>query len=251
MNRYSTLKIFDYSIFTSNLNQIDLESKCVINTLNQYSYVIAEKDEIFKKSLKESDVLLPDGIGIVAATKFLKGKTIKKIAGADLHLQLLKNLNKNNGSCFYLGSSEQTLMGIKERINMEFSCIKVGTFSPPFKAQFTSDDNAHMVSCVNSFNPDVLFVGMTAPKQEKWVYQHHGALDAKVICSIGAVFDFYGGDVNRPHRIWIKLGLEWLVRLVHEPKRMWKRYLFYGPVFLYLVLKEKVFLMLKIKKRSI
>ncbi len=81
---------------------------------------------------------------------------------------------------------------------------------------------------------------MTAPKQEKWTFEHKDMLDAKVICSIGAVFDFYAGTVERPSQFWINAGLEWLVRLVNEPNHMWKRYLYYGPIFIFIVLREKL-----------
>jgi N-acetylglucosaminyldiphosphoundecaprenol N-acetyl-beta-D-mannosaminyltransferase len=240
MSRYNVLKIFDYSIFTSNLNQIRLGPKCLINTLNQYSYIIAEKDQVFKTALIESDILLPDGIGIVAAVRLLKGQRIKKIAGADVHNYLLKELEKVGGRCFYLGSSQKTLAEIESRLGVEYPNIKVSSYSPPFKSNFSNADNEKMVEQVNSFKPDVLFVGMTAPKQEKWTFEHKNELDAKIICSIGAVFDFYAGTVERPGQFWIDAGLEWLVRLINEPNHMWKRYLFYGPVFVFIVLKEKV-----------
>jgi N-acetylglucosaminyldiphosphoundecaprenol N-acetyl-beta-D-mannosaminyltransferase len=248
MDKYQTLKLFDYSIFTSSLDQFDInqKSKCVINTLNQYCYIIAEKDPVYKKALVESNLLLPDGIGIVGAAKILKKAKIKKIAGADLHNYLLKKLNKNGGGkVFYLGSSEETLDGIRKRLSLEYPNIEVGLYSPPFKAKFSDADNAHMVMHINKFKPDVLFVGMTAPKQEKWVYAHKDVLDVNVICSIGAVFDFYSETVKRPSKFWINLGLEWFIRLLHEPNHLWRRYLLYGPVFIYLVFKEKLSLLLK------
>ena len=80
---------------------------------------------------------------------------------------------------------------------------------------------------------------MTAPKQEKWAYSNKTRIDAQLICSIGAVFDFYAGTVQRPSDVWIDLSLEWLGRLVKEPKRMWKRYLYYGPVFFYYLVNQK------------
>jgi N-acetylglucosaminyldiphosphoundecaprenol N-acetyl-beta-D-mannosaminyltransferase len=94
-----------------------------------------------------------------------------------------------------------------------------------------------MVAAVNTVKPDVLFVGMTAPKQEKWSKENANQLDTKTICAIGAVFDFYAGTVKRPSQFWIKLQLEWFIRLIKEPKRMWRRYLYYGPFFVYLLLK--------------
>lgn len=236
----STVSLIDYSIFKGSLTQIGFNRKILINTINQYSYCIAEKDEAFKKSLQYSDILLPDGMAIVAALRLLKGEKIKKIAGADIHQHLLQELNQKGGSCFYLGSSENTLLKIKERVAIEFPSIRVGTFSPPYKTEFSTTDNTQMVDTVNDFKPDVLFVGMTAPKQEKWAHAHKEQLDTKIICTIGAVFDFYAGTVERPSQFWINLKLEWFIRLVKEPRRMWKRYLYYGPVYIGLILKERL-----------
>ncbi len=236
----SNIPFINYSIFNGNLSQIGFTQKILINTINQYSYCIAEQDVAFKKSLKDSDILLPDGMAIVAAVSLLSGQKIKKIAGADIHQHLLQELNQKGGSCFYLGSSENTLSKIKERVAIEFPNIRVGTFSPPYKTEFSKADNAEMLETVNSFKPDVLFVGMTAPKQEKWANSYKVQLDTKIICTIGAVFDFYAGTVERPSPFWINLKLEWFIRLVKEPKRMWKRYLYYGPIFIGFILKERL-----------
>jgi N-acetylglucosaminyldiphosphoundecaprenol N-acetyl-beta-D-mannosaminyltransferase len=239
INSVTVVKLIDYSIFNGNLNQIDFAKKTLINTINQYSFCIAEQDAKFKAALLGSDILLPDGMAIVAAVRLLTGHKIKKIAGADIHLHLLQELEQKGGSCFYLGSSENTLLKITTRLSAAFPHIKVGTYSPSYRSEFSDADNQQMLKAVNTFQPDVLFVGMTAPKQEKWSYQHKEQLDAKIICSIGAVFDFYAGTVERPSPFWIKLQLEWFIRLVKEPKRMWKRYLYYGPVFIKLILTEK------------
>ncbi|MDI1307711.1 MAG: WecB/TagA/CpsF family glycosyltransferase [bacterium] len=241
MNKLTVSRpFFNYSIFCGPFSTILIEDKILINTINQYSFCIAEKDTEFKTALQQSDILLPDGMAIVAAVQVLNGTKIKKIAGADIHQYLLDDLNKKEGSCFYLGSSESTLLKITKRLSNEFPNIKVGTFSPPYKPEFSDADNQQMIAAVNAFQPDVLFVGMTAPKQEKWSFQHKAALDAKIICSIGAVFDFYAGTVERPSLFWIQLRLEWFIRLIKEPKRMWKRYLYYGPVFIKLILEKKM-----------
>jgi len=236
---FETIKLFDYSILSSDISFLQTDAKCVVNTINQYSYIIAEKDSEFKKALQNSDVLLPDGIGIVVAAKVLENKKIKKVAGADLHKYLLEKLNAEGGSCFYLGSSEKTLARIKERLEREYPSVKAGFYSPPYKPQFSDEDNAVMINAVNAFKPDVLFVGMTAPKQEKWNDENKGKLDANVICSIGAVFDFYAGTIERPGKIWIKMGLEWFIRLLKEPKRMSKRYIYYGVPFVWMIISKK------------
>ena len=98
-----------------------------------------------------------------------------------------------------------------------------------------------MIAKVNASNPDVLFIGMTAPKQEKWAYKHYDKLKIEAhIGSIGAVFDFYAGKVNRAPKWMIKIGLEWLYRLLKEPKRMWKRYVLGNTQFIYAILREKL-----------
>ncbi|MFT7252402.1 MAG: N-acetylglucosaminyldiphosphoundecaprenol N-acetyl-beta-D-mannosaminyltransferase [Flavobacterium sp.] len=235
--KHNSLPLLDYQVFIDALSSIDYQQKQLITTINQYSYCIAENDASFKKALQKSTILLPDGVGIVIAARLLKKQKIKKIAGADIHQYLLEKVNIDSGTCMYLGASEDTLSKIKARVAIEYPNIRVATYSPPFKPEFSEEDNDNMIAAVNGFQPDVLFVGMTAPKQEKWGHANKKKLDAKTICAIGAVFDFYAGTVERPSQFWINLQLEWFIRLVKEPKRMWRRYLYYGPFFLYLLLK--------------
>lgn len=220
-----------YRLYSSPVNQLPLGDGMLVSTINQYSYCIAERDPDFKHALQHSDVLLPDGISIVIAARLLKGLRLAKIAGSDVHQHYLNKLNQTAGSCFYLGSSPETLRLIENRLRKEYPRIRVGSYSPPYKERFSDADNERMVAEVNAFRPDVLFVGMTAPKQEKWTSEHRHYLDAGVVCSVGAVFDFYAGTVRRPAKIWIGLGLEWFVRLVREPRRLAHRYIQYGMVF--------------------
>ncbi|WP_300021523.1 WecB/TagA/CpsF family glycosyltransferase [uncultured Maribacter sp.] len=228
-----------YPIYNSSLENLPVKPKLLVSTINQYSYCISEEDAVFKNALLESDVILPDGVGIVAAAKWLNGVSVKKIAGADFHEFQLKRLNEIHGSCFYLGASNETLAKIGERLKVDYPNVTFGSYSPPYKPEFSEEDNLKMIEAVNAFQPDVLFVGMTAPKQEKWSHANKDLLDAKIICSIGAVFDFYAGTVERPNKIWQDLGLEWLGRLLKEPKRMAKRYIYYGGVFTKHLVKAK------------
>ncbi|WP_214610054.1 WecB/TagA/CpsF family glycosyltransferase [Zobellia barbeyronii] len=249
MSKYKSVECMGYPIFNDSLEELKYEDKVLVSTINQYSYCIAEEDIEFKNALMQSDVLLADGVGIVAASSFLNNRDITKIAGADIHDFLLKKLNKEGGSCFYLGASESTLKKIEIRIKAQYPNIKIGTFSPPFKAKFDESESQAMIDAVNAMKPDVLFVGMTAPKQEKWAFDNKKHLEVGIICSIGAVFDFYAGTINRPAKVWINLGLEWLGRLVKEPRRMWKRYIYYGAVFSWYLIKEKVKAIFKRKNK--
>ena len=152
----------------------------------------------------------------------------------------MNKLQQICGKCFFLGSTDNTLNKIKKRIVMEYPKIKVETYSPPYKNEFTPDENRSIIEAINDFQPDVLMIGMTAPKQEKWAYQHYDLLHVGHICCIGAVFDFFAGTVNRAPQWMINFNLEWFYRLIKEPRRMWHRYLIGNIIFIGLIIKEKI-----------
>jgi len=240
MTNCPAIKILGYDVFPGGKEFFFEEFKGVVNTISPHSYIVARKDNLFSEALMASDFIIPDGVGIVMAARALAGKKIEKIAGSDLHDVIINALNIRKGSCFYLGSSDATLQKIRERLSREHPAVRVGSFSPPYKTVFSKDDNILMINAINEFNPYVVFVGMTAPKQEKWVYQNKHLINAPVICSIGAVFDFYAGTVKRPGKFWIYIGLEWLPRLLREPRRLWRRTLISTPLFIWFVLREKL-----------
>ncbi|MGV6830171.1 MAG: WecB/TagA/CpsF family glycosyltransferase [bacterium] len=233
-------KIVKNHVFSDSLDQIDLTQKSIINTINPHSYCVALNDKAFQKALTESDVLLPDGTGIVIASMILFGKKIRKIAGADIHQHLLEYANENHKKVFYLGASQNTLDLIEKRIKNDYPNVHFSCYSPPYKQKFTENDSKIMLEKVNNVSPDVLFVGMTAPKQEKWVDAHKELINAQITTSIGAVFDFYAGTVQRSGKAWIYLGLEWLPRLLREPKRLWKRNFVSTPLFLWYLFLSKL-----------
>jgi N-acetylglucosaminyldiphosphoundecaprenol N-acetyl-beta-D-mannosaminyltransferase len=231
----------NYIIFKKSLKDIDLNSKRIINTINPHSYCVAKKDFEFHQSLELSDVLLPDGVGIIWAEKLINGNRIKKIAGYDLFLFLMEQLEKDKGTVFFLGASNDTLNKIESKCKLDFPNVTVGGYSPPYKFVFTEKDSKAMCEAVNAVKPDVLFVGMTAPKQEKWVHKFKDELKVTNICCIGAVFDFYAGNIKRSSDFWINLGFEWLPRLIKEPKRLFHRNFVSTPKFILEVLSFKIF----------
>lgn len=236
-------KIIDflgYPLYTGKLGDIKLDNLKVINTINPHSYYCTRTDPEFSAALKDTDLLLPDGVGIIYGANMMGIKAVERISGSDIHLFLLNNLNEQNGKVFYMGSTENTLLRISDRLSLEYPNLTVGYYPPPFKNKFSIAENSKIISVINDFAPDVLFVGMTAPKQEKWVHDHFTDITAKHIVSVGAVFDFYAGTVVRPGRIWIILGLEWFRRFIGEPNRLWKRNFISSPVFLWDVAKSSV-----------
>lgn len=228
------------------------EGIAIINTINAHSYNVAQKDELFAESLVKGDYLIPDGASIVKACRWLKAKSQPKerVAGWDLfsfEMNRLERKSKEQGNekgklrVMFMGSSEKVLSLIREKAAVDYPHLDIVTYSPPYKPAFTEADNAAIVQAINEAKPDLLWIGMTAPKQEKWTYQHRNEL--KINChvgTIGAVFDFYAGTAHRAPLWWQRHSLEWLYRLVIEPKRMWRRYVIGNPLFLWNVMREKM-----------
>ena len=215
--------------------------KVLINTINAHSYNTAQKDALFAEALLKGDYLIPDGASIVKACHWLKAKSQpeERIAGWDLFEFEMGLLNERGGRCFFLGSSERVLEKIRQRAAIEYPRIEVVTYSPPYKPEFSEEESRVMIEAVNKANPDLLWIGLSAPKQEKWTYTHWQELAIYCHCgTIGAVFDFYAGTVKRAPAWWQRHGLEWLYRLLKEPRRMWKRYIIGNILFLYGVFRE-------------
>lgn len=229
-----------FKIYNKAINSLSDSDKLLITTINAHCYNIAQTDVVYKDAILNSDVLIPDGVSVAWAIKWLTGQKIRKIAGADLFFYEMDRLEQTGGKCFFLGSTDTTLQKIEERVKREYPNITVKSYSPPYKQEFSAGENRNMLNAINAFQPDVLFVGMTAPKQEKWAYTHFNNLQVGHICCIGAVFDFYAGTVNRAPQWMINFGLEWFYRLIKEPKRMWRRYLIGNTKFIWAVVKEKI-----------
>ena len=243
VSRHKMLKLKELTITGDKeiLSQVP-QGKVLINTINAHSYNTALKDPLFAEALQKGDVLIPDGASIVMACRWLKAKSqpTERIAGWDLFELEMERLNRKGGKCFFMGSSEKVLGLIREKAARVYPNITVETYSPPYKPEFSEEDNRAIIHAINTAKPDLLWIGMTAPKQEKWTYTHWNELDIDCHCgNIGAVFDFFAGTVERAPKWWQEHSLEWLYRLMKEPRRMWRRYIIGNALFLLNVAKEK------------
>lgn len=247
------LKLKDLKLVQSiqELAQIP-EGKTLINTINAFSYNNAQNDSLFAEALSKGDYLIPDGASIVKACRKIKAKSqpIERIAGWDLFSFEMKRLNEKSAmtisesgikqKVMFMGSSEKVLGLIRQRMATEYPDLEVATYSPPYKPEFSEEDSNAIINAINSENPDLLWIGMTAPKQEKWTYSHWDKLNIHChVGTIGAVFDFFAGTAKRAPLWWQKHSLEWLYRLIIEPRRMWRRYIIGNVRFLWLISKEK------------
>lgn len=214
----------------------------IVACANPHSLVEAASDAEFSRSLFAADLLLPDGAGIVIASKVLGRPVRERVAGMEFFLEYSRLSHIRGGiRYFFLGSSDAVLSAIRDRVNREYPEIQVvGLYSPPFKSEFSDADNAEMLQIINAAAPDALWVGMTAPKQEKWVDEHKDRLQVQMVASIGAVFDFYAGSKPRAPA-WVRnIGLEWLPRLFREPRRLARRNFISSPVFMARVIGQKL-----------
>ena len=227
------------------------EGKLLINTINAHSFNTAKKDQLFADALTNGDVLIPDGVSIVKACRWIKAKSQPKerIAGWDLfsfemeklerESEELRTKSEESKTVMFMGSSQKVLDLIVKRAAVDYPHLKVVTYSPPYKPEFSDEDNKAIINAINAANPDLLWIGMTAPKQEKWTYSHWKELNIHChVGTIGAVFDFFAGTVERAPLWWQEHGLEWLYRLLKEPKRMWRRYSIGKTLFLWNMTKE-------------
>ncbi len=144
------------------------KGKLLINTINAFSYNNARRDVLFEEALTKGDVLIPDGISIVRVCWLLRAKSRPKerIAGWDLFVFEMKRLNETGGKVMFLGSSEKVLKLIRQKAAVVYPNLEVVTYSPPYKPQFTVEDDLNMVKAINDANPDLLWIGMTAPSKK-------------------------------------------------------------------------------------
>ena len=227
------------------------QGKKLINTINAHSFNTAKKDNLFAEALMKGDYLIPDGASIVKACRWVRAKSRPKerIAGWDLfEFEMKAPLPPGGGleegrkkRVMFMGSSEKVLELIRKKAARVYPNIEVVTYSPPYKPEFSDEDNRAIIEAINRANPDLLWIGMTAPKQEKWTYSHWNELNIHChVGTIGAVFDFFAGTYKRAPQWWQEHSLEWLYRLMKEPKRMWRRYVLGNPLFLWNIVREMI-----------
>jgi N-acetylglucosaminyldiphosphoundecaprenol N-acetyl-beta-D-mannosaminyltransferase len=217
---------------------IGTADRVLLACANPHSMVVAKADAQFHNALNSATHVVSDGFGCRIAA-LLTGRDFgPRITGFDYFEALMKKLNDRGGKVFFLGSSTETLARIKLRCAQDYPNLAVQGHSPPFGV-WTDAEDAQIVEIVRDADPDILWIGLTAPKQEKWAATHTDSLRTPVIGCIGAVFDYYAGTIKRAPPWVCRAGLEWLYRLAGEPLRLWKRTLVSFPVFMWLVLNER------------
>lgn len=198
----------------------------------------AHKYADFRAILHTADLSLPDGrwAARVAAAKM--SSPTHQVRGADLLAGFCELSRRKGYTNYFYGDTEETLVLASDRLREKFPGLKiVGTYSPPFRP-LTPPEDSQVVEMINNANPDVLWVALGLPKQERWIVAHRDRINARIIVAIGAAIKFHSGKVV-PAPTWAsQAGLEWFWRLLHEPRTVWRRAMVYGPQFMALSLVD-------------
>jgi len=206
---------------------------------NPHSVLLCHRDKRMGRATAGAAAKLPDGVGIVLAAALLGYENCGRVTGPTLMLKLCDWGRRCGFRHYFYGGGEGIAEKLADNLARRYPGLQIaGTFCPPFRQISKEEDNA-IVEEINRARPDILWVGLGAPKQEIWMAEHLGRVDSAVMIGVGAAFDFHSGNLRWAPR-WIRdLGLEWAYRLAKEPRRMWRRNLD-SPLFLSKVLWQRL-----------
>jgi N-acetylglucosaminyldiphosphoundecaprenol N-acetyl-beta-D-mannosaminyltransferase len=188
-----------------------------------------------------ASIVLPDGVPLLWASRLLGAPIPGRVAGSDLFWELSRVAEMKGYTCFLLGSTPEVVALLEDALLRRFpGCRLVGTYAPPHSPAFSASGNDEIVHRVNAVRPDILWVGLGAPRQELWIHANLGRLDVRIAIGIGAAFDICSGSVRRAPRWMQKSGLEWFHRFLLEPRRLFRRYFIDSAPFLPLVIWQRV-----------
>lgn len=235
-------KILGVNVAVTNMNDTvkfiknnikDLSGKyiCVSNV---HTTVMSYDDPEYMNIQNSAVLRLPDGKPLSIVEKQRGHKEADRVTGPDLMTELFKDSNLKH---YFYGSSQKTLDTLKEKLTEKYPNIKIsGMYSPPYR-ELTEEENKEVIKMINESDSDIIWIGLGAPKQEKWMYNHQGQIKGLMI-GVGAGFDFHAGNIKRAPKWMQKCALEWLYRLIQNPKKLFKRYMTTNFKFMKLVKQE-------------
>ncbi|MGI8412553.1 MAG: WecB/TagA/CpsF family glycosyltransferase [Solirubrobacteraceae bacterium] len=202
----------------------------------------SQRDPALLRIHNESGLTIADGMPMLWSGRIAGADGLERTRGSDLLLAVCELATVRGWRCFFYGGAPQTLELLTTRLQERFPALRiVGACSPPFRP-LSSAENAAMVNEINASGADVVWVGLSTPKQEHWMAANRDALDPSVLLGVGMAFDIHAGVIPEAPRVIQNSGLEWLYRLGHEPRRLWRRYLRNNPMFLLAILRRRPFL---------
>jgi N-acetylglucosaminyldiphosphoundecaprenol N-acetyl-beta-D-mannosaminyltransferase len=190
--------------------------KRFIVTANPEIVMRARANVAYKRNILRADYIIPDGIGIIIASKLLKQPIAERIPGFDLMLRLLDHAEEKGYRCYFLGAKESVIKRLISVLNENKPKLQIAGYHHGY----IKENNQDVVEAVRKANPDLVFVAFGSPKQEKWITKHYQHFEKGVFMGVGGSFDVLAGEVKRAPDFWIKLNLEWFYRLIKQPFRL-------------------------------
>jgi len=206
---------------------------------NPHSVMLCHRDVEMRRATEMAGMTLPDGVGIIFAAQLLDYPHNGRVTGPMLMLKLCDWSRQRGYRHFFYGGAEGVAKMLAERLSTIYPGLQVaGTYCPPF-GPMSDEEDEQIIEAINKTQPDIVWVGIGAPKQEKWMANHLGKIKATVMIGVGAAFDFHSGNAKWAPDWTRKFGLEWAYRLAQDPKRMWRRNLD-SPLFLSKVIWQRI-----------
>ncbi len=210
------------------------QKKTLVSYVNAHNLIVANRDEHYRTLINQYDMVYPDGFGTVMAARVLGHEFPPRSTSADFFMDLFGSFAEEGVSVYLLGAKPGVMERSSERIRERYPDVNIAGLHHGY---FGAEEEGAVIDEINRLRPHVLFVSTGVPHQEKWIDRNLSKLHVPVIWASGGVFDFVSGATKRAPQWMNDYGLEWLYRLIVEPKRLWRRYLIGNPVFLFLVAK--------------
>jgi len=240
------VNVLGVNISATNISNVLTTIECWIEH-NERHYVCVtgvhgvmecQKDENLKQIHNDSGLIVPDGMPMVWAGRLQGFAQMARVYGPDLMLEMCKLSVKKGYTHFFYGGDKGVAEELRENIEKRFPGIRiVGTYSPPFRP-LNDQEERELRKQIAWLKPDLFWIGLSTPKQERFMSDHIHKLDTKVMLGVGAAFDIHTGHIRDASDLVKKIGMQWLHRLCQEPTRLWRRYLYNNPVFVYKFIKQ-------------
>jgi N-acetylglucosaminyldiphosphoundecaprenol N-acetyl-beta-D-mannosaminyltransferase len=191
----------------------------------------------YRQVVNSADLITPDGMPLVWMMRLKGQRDQQRVYGPTLMLHVLESAAQQNVPVGFYGSSSEVMQILTAKMQARFPNLKIAySFSPPFR-KMSQDEDKQVIENINASGVRILFIGLGCPKQEKWMAEHRGKINA-VMLGVGAAFDFHAGVKSQAPAWMQKIGLEWFYRLVTEPRRLWRRYFYHNPRFIFFAILE-------------
>ncbi|MEZ7892951.1 MAG: WecB/TagA/CpsF family glycosyltransferase [Candidatus Wallbacteria bacterium] len=241
-----TVKILNCPITFFNMDEtlnyintnIKIKNKIHHTAVNAMLLVNMKSDKELFDAIINSDIINADGQSVILASKFLNKPLPERVAGIDLMENLIKLAYNEKYKIFFLGAKEDIIKKVIEKYSIIYSKNIIAGYRNGY---FNENEELEIIKLINESNANILFIGMSSPKKEKFLYKYKNKINVNFMMSVGGSFDVIAGAVKRAPLWMQKFCLEWFYRFIQEPKRMWKRYLYTNTMFIYYVIREKLF----------